>query len=402
MTERMENKETTKILLVDDRPDGLIALEAVLKETHYEIHMASSGREALAQVFDKDFAVIILDVQMPGMDGFETARIIRSRERSKDIPILFVTAINKDPAHIVKGYAMGGVDYLFKPFDPIVLMAKVKAFANLYEINQELVSQTRRLKAAEERSHLLFKTVNDIITTCDLEGNLTSLSPAFERTLGLLESDWLGKPIWSLAHPEDEQRLLRRYEDCAMGRLGPLEEARFKSASGDYLVLEYSAKPIVENNLVTGVLSVARDISERTRAEEERRRRYELERSNKELEQFAYVCSHDLQEPLRMIGNFTQLLERKLKGKLDDDSKLYMNYIVDGARRMSMLIRDILDFACLGAGIELSRVDVGSAYLEAVSFLGQRLTEASAQSPDFAFASGTRRSLQSWCVSFRI
>src|SRR5688572_13676122 len=110
--------DPVNILLVDDRPENLLALEAVLSRLGQRLVRAMSGDEALKNLLEQDFAVILLDVQMPGMDGFETARRIRERERNRHTPILFLTAINKTHAHAARGYALGAVDYLFKPFEP--------------------------------------------------------------------------------------------------------------------------------------------------------------------------------------------------------------------------------------------------------------------------------------------
>src|SRR5947209_8561824 len=119
------------ILLVDDRPENLLALESVLSQLGQNIITATSGREALKHVLQDDFAVILLDVQMPEMNGFETATMIRSRQRSQHTPILFLTAINKDDRHVTTGYSVGAVDYVFKPFEPDVLRAKVSALVEL-------------------------------------------------------------------------------------------------------------------------------------------------------------------------------------------------------------------------------------------------------------------------------
>ncbi len=135
-----------KILLVDDRPENLIALEAILQTLDQELVTAESGEEALKHLLVDDFAVILLDVQMPGMDGFETAAHIKQRERTRHIPIVFLTAISSEPSHTFRGYAAGAVDYLSKPFDPWVLRAKVAVFIDLFEKNRLLAEQARRLQ----------------------------------------------------------------------------------------------------------------------------------------------------------------------------------------------------------------------------------------------------------------
>lgn len=143
--------QKAKILLVDDRPENLLALEAILSALDQTLVRASSGEEALKALLTDDFAVILLDVQMPGMDGFETAAHIKRRERTRDIPIIFLTAINHGPHHTFRGYAAGAVDYISKPFDPWVLRAKVSVFVELYMKNCQLREQAALLRLQLEQ-----------------------------------------------------------------------------------------------------------------------------------------------------------------------------------------------------------------------------------------------------------
>jgi two-component system sensor histidine kinase/response regulator len=136
---------TTKILLVDDRPENLVALEAALRPLNQETVAAHSGEEALRCLLNDDFAVILLDVQMPGMDGFETAAQIKERDRSRHIPIIFLTAISRELHQQLHGYEVGAVDYIAKPFDPWVLRTKVAVFVELYQKTQRLEDQTAQL-----------------------------------------------------------------------------------------------------------------------------------------------------------------------------------------------------------------------------------------------------------------
>lgn len=139
-------RDRAKILLVDDRPENLLALEAILSSLNQELVRAGSGEEALKRLLTDEFAVILLDVQMPGLDGFETATHIKRRERTKDIPIIFLTAISNEPHHAFRGYAAGAVDYMAKPFDPWVLRAKVSVFIELYDKNRQLREQADLLR----------------------------------------------------------------------------------------------------------------------------------------------------------------------------------------------------------------------------------------------------------------
>ncbi|MFD7524044.1 ATP-binding protein [Paenibacillus chitinolyticus] len=141
----MNLDEPIKILMVDDQPENLLALEAVLAEENYHLVKAGSGEEALRCLLHDDFAVIVLDVQMPGMDGFETARWIKSREKSKDIPIIFITAASHEKEHVFAAYSVGAIDYIVKPFVPHTLKAKIEGFVNLYLVQKKLQHQSELL-----------------------------------------------------------------------------------------------------------------------------------------------------------------------------------------------------------------------------------------------------------------
>ncbi|MGZ4422988.1 MAG: response regulator, partial [Gaiellaceae bacterium] len=140
-----------KILLVDDRPENLLALEAILEPLNVKLVRATSGKEALRHTLKEDFAVVLLDVQMPEIDGFETAELLRKRARTRDVPIIFLTAISKDRKFISRGYDVGAVDYLFKPYEPDVLRAKVAVFVELARKNDIIRAQHEALRVMSER-----------------------------------------------------------------------------------------------------------------------------------------------------------------------------------------------------------------------------------------------------------
>jgi signal transduction histidine kinase len=150
-THPVEPAEPVSILLVDDRPENLLALEAILEPLGQRLVRATSGDEALRRLLVQDFALILLDVQMPGMNGFEAAELIKARERSRSIPIIFLTAINKEDAYVFRGYEVGAVDYLFKPFNPEVLRSKVAVFVDLHHKRDQLRRQEQALRESERR-----------------------------------------------------------------------------------------------------------------------------------------------------------------------------------------------------------------------------------------------------------
>ncbi|MFA1551286.1 two-component system response regulator [Actinomadura chokoriensis] len=144
--------DKAKILLVDDREENLIALEAILSSLDQDLVRARSGEDALKALLTDEYAVILLDVVMPGMDGFETARDIKRRKKTRNLPIIFLTAVNSDPDYAFRGYAAGAVDFISKPFDPWVLRAKVSVFVELHTKNKQLHEQAALLR---EQSALL-------------------------------------------------------------------------------------------------------------------------------------------------------------------------------------------------------------------------------------------------------
>ncbi|MCF8303538.1 MAG: response regulator [Bacteroidales bacterium] len=146
----MSDNEKFSILIVDDRPENLLTLESILESPDLEIIKANSGNEALSLMLERQFALALIDVQMPEMDGFELAEIMRSNERTKNIPIIFITAINTERKHIFKGYEKGAVDYLYKPLDIKVLKSKIRAFIEFFKHKQELERTTRKLEKTVE------------------------------------------------------------------------------------------------------------------------------------------------------------------------------------------------------------------------------------------------------------
>ncbi|GGA50495.1 response regulator [Paenibacillus physcomitrellae] len=138
-------EEPIHILLVDDRPENLLALEAVLESEEYNLVKATSGEEALRCLLKDEFAVIVLDVQMPGLDGIETAKLIKARDKTKDIPIIFISANSKQAEHLFAGYSAGAIDYMVKPFIPQILKSKIDGFVSMFKTNQKLKSQTMLL-----------------------------------------------------------------------------------------------------------------------------------------------------------------------------------------------------------------------------------------------------------------
>jgi signal transduction histidine kinase len=260
----MRSEAIVKILIADDRPENILSLEVLLSDYSYKIYKANSGREALKILLrEPDLALILMDVQMPLMDGFETAELIRQNEKFKFIPIIFLTATSDTPENIHKGYQAGAVDYMLKPIVPEILRAKVSVFAELYKKNFDLEAKTLELVQLNK-----------------------------EMTL----------------------------------------------------------------------------------------RTEELMRVNSELEKFAYVASHDMQEPLRTITSYIQLLQSKLNETLDPEAKEFMDFVPSASLRMRKIIVDLLEYTRIGrSGGPFEEVNCHKVLDEVLANLKKSIEDNSAQ-----------------------
>jgi PAS domain S-box-containing protein len=261
------------VLLVDDRFENLLALEAILEPLETELVTAGSGEEALGQLLRREFAAILLDVQMPGLDGFETAELIRARERTRHLPIVFLTAVSKDAEQIGRGYSAGAVDYILKPFDPEALRSKVSAFVRLWEKERELRRESDELREqqvaeSEERYSVLSAALPAIVWRADPEGNAVYYNERwFEYTgfdVGAPDpTDW-----HRVIHPHDLPRTLAAWAECAASGDVFESEYRFRRSDGIYRWHLGRAVPVREpDGTISSWVGTAVDIEDRKRAE---------------------------------------------------------------------------------------------------------------------------------------
>jgi len=267
------------ILLVDDRPENRVALTAILEPLGLELVAVGSGADALRVLLRRDdFAVILLDAQMPQMDGFETAATIKSRDRTKNIPIIFLTAISKDEAHVFRGYEVGAVDYVFKPLNAEILRSKVAVFVELYEKNEQLRHQRELIALQElaavrregvERYRQLADAMPQIVWTADAQGRSTYYNHRFVQYTGI-RFDLAEDDEWLLVlHPDDVEHVLeRRAASVASGTVFEAEY-RIRAADGGYRWHLGRALPIHgSDGEVELWIGTATDIDERKRLEE--------------------------------------------------------------------------------------------------------------------------------------
>ena len=271
----MAEQGKVKILVVDDRPENLLAMDKLLKPLGAEVHKVDSGEKALSEVLHHQFAVILLDVQMPGMDGFETATLLHSNKQTANIPIIFVTAINKDQSYISKGYKAGAVDYLPKPIIPDILLGKVKVFLQLEEQRLELEQVSRELKMIGRKNKLLLDCASEGIAGLDTEGKITFINPTACDMLSGTEEALLNAHISQFLFAWNDQQEEQWQESEIHTKC--LGEGERLTLGGDLYRVSGTSFPVEINvaammngqKKVQGAVLVFQDITERKKLEEQ-------------------------------------------------------------------------------------------------------------------------------------
>jgi PAS domain S-box-containing protein len=296
----MSHSEKPNLLLVDDRPENLLALEALLEDLEFNIVAANSGKAALRSLLEQDFALILLDVEMPGLDGFETAALIRSRRKNRFTPIIFLTAINKTDQHVFRGYSVGAVDYLFKPFTPEVLRSKVTVFADLYlksrevsrqaeqllesnlqleETNQKIAGLNREISRKNielqvERDFVstVLDTVGCLVLLLDTEGRIVLFNHECERLTGYEFQECKGSEFWQLClQPASAASAKAEFERLkATGRSHEIENEWIARDGERRLVSWHYTALAGKDHSGDYVIVTGTDVTERRRSEEAR------------------------------------------------------------------------------------------------------------------------------------
>jgi len=387
-------QDRMKILLVDDTPENLVSLEATLEGLGQSLVLARSGMEALRYLLEDDFAAILLDVKMPDLDGFQTAELIRARKRSRHTPILFLTGYKNDE-HLFRGYDLGAVDFLFKPIVPEILRSKVGVFVELSRNTALLRRQADILGKAEQKFRSLLEAAPDAMVIGAEDGRISLVNSQVEAIFGFRREELIGENIRLLVPEWSSQAVHPGSSSGARERHMELWAIR---KSGPKFPVELSLSPLqTEEGLL--VTTAIRDITQRRRAEDAVReinqtleqrvaeRTEELLQSNKalqqsndDLNQFAYAASHDLQEPLRMVSLYSQMLQRKYGEKLDAEADEFIAFIVGGAKRMEQLLRDLLAYSQTGSSSEgpVQPVDCAEAMRKVVLNLQASVEQSNA------------------------
>ncbi|MGA7934897.1 MAG: ATP-binding protein [Kovacikia sp.] len=359
----MQLDPKVNILLVDDRPENLLALEAVLSRLEENLVRAHSGEEALRCLLEQDFAVILLDVQMPGMNGFETANLIRNRPRSRYTPIIFLTAFSTSDEFVFQGYSAGAVDYLLKPIDPVILSSKVAVFVDLFKKNEIINRKTEEvrqqaaqlkdinseLRQSEERFRSLSACSPVGIFLLDTAGQCIYTNPRCQTICGFNSEEGLREGWMHFIHPDDRQRALA---DWTYYKRKPQEDAyeyRFQLADGTVHWTHVRSSPMFSNDgKLIGHVGTVEDITQRKQAEADREQmireqaaRREAEATNRMKDEFLAVLSHELRTPLSAMLGWARLLRTQKLDALTMERAL--ETIERNAIVQAQLVEDILD-----------------------------------------------------------
>lgn len=352
------------ILIVDDRQENILPLKKILELHRFSVDTAESGEEALKKILKTDYAVVILDVQMPGMDGFEVANAISGFSRARDTSIIFLSAVNTEKKFITQGYTSGGVDYLTKPVDPDILVLKVKTLRRLYEQQQELRATQDSLrkevdvrKQAQEELAARVQELQAVLST--LPQMAFTVSP--DGRIEYVNQHWFRYSADSNVFPQTHEQDAICDEWALALEQGTefTREVRLKDLmTGEFRYHLLRILPIRQQDVLIRWIGTFTDIHPQKLAAElleqqvELRtnellfKNAELERTNHELQQFTWVVSHDLKEPLRKIQLLNDTIkERYLKG--NEEAVSYLDRSIRSSARMSSLINDLLAYSRL-------------------------------------------------------
>jgi signal transduction histidine kinase len=354
---------TAKILVVDDDRRNLFAVEEMLRAPGTEIVLATSGEDALRRVLSNDFAVILLDVQMPGLDGYEAATMIRSRPRSSRVPIIFLTAFNKDDLHVFRGYTAGAVDYVFKPIEPLVLRSKVDVFVDLYRKTEEIRRQgaeerrllienlrvrgeklkaEQALRRAQERQEAILRSLPVVVTSRGIEPPFPALfvSDNVERLTGFPAERFTGDPEFgaSRIHPEDMERVFQALS--AAKTAGSYAcEYRWRCADDGYRIFLDQGVLAPGEGASREVFGTMFDVTERRQLEQQLTHASKLEAVGR----LTGGIAHDFNNMLSVVIGNLDLLQKAVEH--DKKAARRVRFAMDGAQRCADLTNRLLAFS---------------------------------------------------------
>jgi PAS domain S-box-containing protein len=372
-----------KILVVDDQPHNVTALQAILERPDYELVTASSGTDALRATLRHAFAVILLDVMMPDMDGFEVASLLRRREATRTTPIIFLSATGTDVSYSTRGYEVGAVDYLAKPSDPDVVRAKVAVFVELFRKNRQIQDQELALREAERREQALqvaelqvrnerryrnlAEVIPQIVWVANADGSMEYMNGKWRELTGVAEYrgwDWLGRA--------DEPQALRHRWEAAMQAEKPFTlECRLLDAAGAPRWHLCRGAPERHQGALVDWLGTFTDIHDQKLEEEH------AQAEVHKRDEFLLIASHELNTPLTSLQLQLQRVERSLAKGATASVKEGLEVANRSARRLTNLVQLLLDTSRITAGrlhLERERVDLSALVRDVATRLSDEAT----------------------------
>lgn len=329
------------ILVVDDREENIVALEALLKRDDINILSTTSPNEALRIAWENSISVALVDVQMPDIDGFELVEMLKANPRTKDILVIFVTAISKEAKYAVKGFGTGAVDYLYKPLDPYITSAKVDAFIQLAQTQKEIKAKNEEL----QNFAIMVKNSADVIATVDAQTfRIQSINPAVFKIFGYQPIELLQRSIIDMAADASQPLFRKKLSDIVNNNLSyAVSEYQFETFDKRTIWAEcrttYSNKTLFLN---------ISDVSPQKSYQQELIKSKEAaEHSRKVKENFLANMSHELRTPVNGIIGLTSMLR---KSTLDDQQKNVIDLLEVSSQSLLGVINDVLDISKIEAG----------------------------------------------------
>lgn len=415
------------ILIVDDEPANLVVLESVLSDASYRLVRAQSADEALMALMREEFALLVLDVHMPGMSGFELAEMVKERKKTAGVPIIFLTAYYDQDQHMLAGYGSGAVDYLNKPVNPAVLRSKVAVFADLHRTSRELaransilrsevrerqradealrslneslerrvVERTEALTRADQKLQAMMDSITDGLHTLDKDWCFTYCNKQGASLLGMRVDQLIGRNIWELFPSMTATRFREGYSRAVQTRQTvSFEECHPGETPGRWL--ECHCYPSDE-----GLSVYFHEITERHQAQDlreqllaaEQAARSEGERVARAKDDFLTTLSHELRTPLAAILGWATVMKRA--GTNEETLRRGLDAITENAKIQTNLVSELLDTSRIVAGklhIELERLDLNVVAASCADTL-KPLAQSKGVSIDLSLAAGTRMEL---------
>jgi signal transduction histidine kinase/FixJ family two-component response regulator len=409
-----------KVLLVDDKQENLFSLEKLLEDDEYQVQFikCTSGNDALNIALKEELALILLDVQMPGMDGYEVAKLLKANKKTSAIPLIFVTALDHELNYILEGYKKGAVDYLFKPLNPSITRAKVRAFIQGYLQQKELEQKNIML----HHQAMLINNSIDLMCILDTENlAIQSINPAWQKILGLKTEDILhlpiskipGKNALGISIPENtscftelletdknvvvfENVLTTEKKDIlwfswSFVRKGNLWYGNGKDITKNKLIekeLESANEKLEQKvlqrtaDLLNANQQLKEEIVKRKYAEKELKHFNEkLIKANEELESFVYIASHDLKAPIANIEALFNSLQSKIHDKVSESERKIFSMVGRSIDKFNSILFDLGRIISIQKDLEdeYSEVNLRSTLEDVVDDIQDIITESSAE-----------------------